>query len=58
MASPMAQPMGPTTRWAMNTAGTSDMKGTTIMRTTSGVTLVKNFSSPTSTKAAMSAAMT
>ena len=34
------------------------MNGTTIMRTTSGVTLVKNFSRPTSTKAAMSEAMT
>ena len=58
MASPMAQPMGPTTRCAMNAAGTSDMNGTTIMRTTSGHTLVKNFSRYTRTKAASSDAMT
>ena len=40
----MVQPMGPTTMWAMNTAGTSEQNGTTIMLTTAGQCFLKNFS--------------
>jgi len=58
MASPIFQPMGPTTVWATITAGTSEQKGTTIMLTTSGQIFLKNFSRYTSTKPAKMAAMT
>ena len=58
MASPIFQPMGPTMVWAMTTAGTSEQKGTTIMRTTSGQCFCQNRSRYTSTKPASMAEIT
>ena len=58
IAFPIVQPIGPTTMCAMNTAGTNEQNGTTIILITSGHIFLKNFSRYTRTNPAIIAAMT
>ena len=57
-AEPMAQPMGPSTKWAAMTDSTRLQKGTTIIEMTAGQTLRKKRSRYTRVKAASMAGMT